>query len=87
MSIVSRKKTSKEAEQELQYLISDKSDKSKVKVQVDRKFFVHLSQLFKVVVPGWSTPESGMFFLIALSLIARSVCDLWMIDQGTKIER
>ncbi|XP_066155797.1 ATP-binding cassette sub-family D member 3 isoform X2 [Euwallacea fornicatus] len=27
-----------------------------------------------------------MFFLIAVSLVARSMCDLWMINQGTNIE-
>lgn len=73
-------------EEDLKYLITEKTE-AKVKVQVDRKLFVQLCQLFKIVVPGWATPESGMFFLIAVSLIARSICDLWMINQGTKIER
>ncbi|ERL91648.1 hypothetical protein D910_08976, partial [Dendroctonus ponderosae] len=80
-----RKTVKKQVEEELKYLIAEKPE-AKVKVQVDRKLFVQLCQLFKIVVPGWTTPESGIFCLIAVSLVARSICDLWMINHGTKIE-
>ncbi|KAJ8941548.1 hypothetical protein NQ318_011505 [Aromia moschata] len=35
---------------------------------------------------GWASKECGLFLLIAASLISRSMCDLWLIDSGTKIE-
>ncbi|CAH2015661.1 unnamed protein product [Acanthoscelides obtectus] len=66
-------------------MISDKSE-NKTKATVDRKFFIELKQLLNIAVPGWSSPECGLFFLIALSLVSRSMCDLWLIDKGTKIE-
>ncbi|KAL1495053.1 hypothetical protein ABEB36_010533 [Hypothenemus hampei] len=82
---IQREKAKKEVEEELKYLISEKEE-TKTKVRVDRKLFLQLCQLLKIIVPGWATQESGMFFLIALSLIARSICDLWIINHGTKIE-
>ncbi|XP_030761542.1 ATP-binding cassette sub-family D member 3 [Sitophilus oryzae] len=82
---VNRKKLKKDVEEELKYLISEKKE-PRTKVQVDRKLFIQLGQLFRIVVPGWASTESSMFFLIAGSLIARSLCDLWMINHGTKIE-
>ncbi|XP_018579902.1 ATP-binding cassette sub-family D member 3 [Anoplophora glabripennis] len=75
----------KNVEEEVKYLISEKKD-IKVKAQVDKQFFIQLTQLFKIAVPGWASSESGLFLLIALSLISRSICDLWLIDNGTKIE-
>lgn len=71
----------------MKYLISEKTESNKLKAQVDRKFFSQLGQLIKIAVPGWSSPECGLFVLIALSLISRSMCDLWLIDNGTKIEK
>lgn len=58
-----------------------------MKAHVNREFFKNLCQLLKIVVPGWGSRESGLLFLVALSLVARSLCDLWMINNGTKIER
>ncbi|CAG9760833.1 unnamed protein product [Ceutorhynchus assimilis] len=81
------KRVKKDEEEELKYLISEKKEgNAQPKVQVDKKLFIQLIQLFKIVVPGWATPECGMFFLIATSLVARSICDLWMISHGTLIE-
>lgn len=54
---------------------------------MDKTFFTQLGQLFKIAVPGWTSQESGLFFLIAASLVSRSICDLWLINHGTKIER
>ncbi|XP_066155794.1 ATP-binding cassette sub-family D member 3 isoform X1 [Euwallacea fornicatus] len=82
---IERKKIKKEEEEDVKYLISENTE-AKVKVQVNKKLLIELCQLFKITVPGWTTPESGMFFLIAVSLVARSMCDLWMINQGTNIE-
>ncbi|XP_076266278.1 ATP binding cassette subfamily D member Pmp70 [Rhynchophorus ferrugineus] len=82
---VNRKKLKNDVEEELKYLITEKKE-TKTKVQVDRKLFIELKQLLKIIVPGWTSKECGIFFLIAGSLVARSICDLWMINQGTKIE-
>lgn len=73
-------------EEEVKYLIHDKSE-TKTKTHIDRKFFSQLAHLLKIAIPEWSSSESGLFLLIALSLISRSVCDLWLIDTGTKIEK
>lgn len=80
-----RKKLEK-VEEEIKYLISDKKEVV-TKPHVDRKFLTNLIKLLKVVIPGWTSPESGLLVLIAVSLIARSICDIWMINNGTKIER
>ncbi|CAG9817500.1 unnamed protein product [Phaedon cochleariae] len=80
-----RKLKKKTVEEEVKYLISEKGQ-TKTKAHVDRKFLVQLVELIKIAVPGWTSGESGLFILIALSLISRSICDLWLIDNGTKIE-
>lgn len=83
--LFSRRKVQK-VEEEVQYLISEKKEPS-IKAHVNREFFKNLYSLLKIVVPGWTSKESGLLFLVALSLVARSLCDLWMINNGTKIER
>ncbi|XP_072388638.1 ATP-binding cassette sub-family D member 3 [Diabrotica undecimpunctata] len=82
---LNKKKVQKAVEEEVKYLISDKGE-TKIKAQVDKKFFSQLSQLFGIACPGWTSQESGLFFLIAVSLVSRSMCDLWLINHGTKIE-
>ncbi|XP_046846152.1 ATP-binding cassette sub-family D member 3-like [Xenia sp. Carnegie-2017] len=64
-----------------------KSKKSKSRVAVDNKFFRDLFQLIKIVIPGWLTPETGLLALVAASLVTRTYCDLWMIQNTTSIER
>lgn len=81
------KKTLKnDLQEEVKYLISEKTSETKVKAQVDKQFVKQLKELFNIAVPGWASSESGFFLLIALSLVARSMCDLWLINNGTKIE-
>lgn len=70
----------------MKYFISEKKE-NRIKAQVDRQFLKQLNHLLKIIIPGWTSPEAGYLFLVATSLVARSVCDLWMIDNGTKIER
>ncbi|CAH1102768.1 unnamed protein product [Psylliodes chrysocephalus] len=82
---INRKKAKKVLEEEVKYLIADKGE-TKIKATVDKTFFTQLGQLFKIAVPGWTSQESGLFFLIAASLVSRSICDLWLINHGTKIE-
>ncbi|CAH3986668.1 unnamed protein product [Pieris brassicae] len=72
-------------EESVQYMIKDKNEKS-TKAQVNAKFFKELKALWKIMVPGLWTKESGFMVLIALSLIARTMCDLWLIQHTTFIE-
>ncbi|XP_063532468.1 ATP-binding cassette sub-family D member 3 isoform X2 [Cydia strobilella] len=66
-------------------MIKERHKKSP-KAQVDAKFFAELKALWKIMVPGVWSKESGFMALIALSLIARSMCDLWLIQHTTLIE-
>lgn len=76
----------KTIDEEVKYFISEKKE-NKIKAQVDKQFLKQVVHLLKIIVPGWTSPEAGFLFLVAVSLVARSVCDLWMINNGTKIER
>lgn len=68
-------------------LVFDKKDAKKEKAHVDREFFRQLGSLLKVVIPGLFTPEAGYMLLVASSLIGRTLCDIWLIRNGTIIER
>jgi len=59
----------------------------KVKARVDAVFFRQLRHLLSIVIPGPFSGEVGFLFLVALALIARSVCDLWLIRTTTYIEK
>lgn len=66
-------------------MIKDK-DRKGPKAQVDAQFFAELKSLWKIMVPGLWTKESGFMALIALSLISRTLCDLWLIQHTTLVE-
>ncbi|XP_034824892.1 ATP-binding cassette sub-family D member 3 [Maniola hyperantus] len=72
-------------EERVQYMIKDK-DRKGPKAQVDARFFAELKALWHIMVPGLWTKESAFMGLIALSLIARTLCDLWLIQHTTLIE-
>lgn len=80
-----RSNTRQNKQPEIQYVVGEKS-KSKIKAQVDAAFFRQLKELLKIVVPGVFSTEFGFLVLVAASLIARTFCDLWMIQNGTFIE-
>lgn len=65
-------------------LQDDKGKKSKA--AVDAVFFSRLYKILKILIPGWFCPESGLLVLVAVSLVFRTVCDVWMIQHGTSIE-
>lgn len=71
--------------QEIQYVVGEKSNQ-KVKAHVDAVFFRQVRQLLKITVPGIFSPEMGFLILVAASLVARTFCDLWMIQNGTYVE-
>ncbi|XP_050342814.1 ATP-binding cassette sub-family D member 3 isoform X1 [Nymphalis io] len=72
-------------EERVQYMIKD-NDKKGPKAQVDARFFSELKVLWGIMVPGLWTKESGFMVLIALSLISRTLCDLWLIQHTTLVE-
>jgi len=56
------------------------------KAQVNAVFFRRLYQLLKIGIPGILSPEFGFVLLVASALVGRTLCDLWLIKQGTLIE-
>lgn len=81
-----RKPEKLKPEEEVQYMIVEKSRRGP-KPQVDAKFFRQLQALLRIMIPGIWSKESGFLFLVAGSLVARTLCDLWMIQNGTLVER
>ncbi|XP_049862594.1 ATP-binding cassette sub-family D member 3 [Schistocerca gregaria] len=70
---------------QIQYFVGEKS-KNTVKAHVNAAFFRQLREILGIVVPGVFSTEFGFLLLVAASLIARTYCDLWMIQNGTFIE-
>jgi ATP-binding cassette subfamily D (ALD) protein 3 len=58
----------------------------KEKAAVDWAFIKRLMSLLRICIPGVFSRESGYLLMVAISLVARTVCDLWMIQNGTAIE-
>ncbi|XP_069987359.1 ATP-binding cassette sub-family D member 3-like isoform X2 [Penaeus vannamei] len=72
---------------EVKFVVNDSGGASdKKKVQVNKEFFRSLQGILRILVPGVWSPESGYLILVAFSLIVRSMCDIWMIHNGTLIE-
>uniref|UniRef100_A0A8C4N9F2 ATP-binding cassette, sub-family D (ALD), member 3a n=1 Tax=Eptatretus burgeri TaxID=7764 RepID=A0A8C4N9F2_EPTBU len=53
---------------------------------VDSSFFLHLRRMLQILVPRWLSRETGYLLLVALTLVTRTYCDVWMIQNGTMIE-
>ncbi|XP_011177265.1 ATP-binding cassette sub-family D member 3 [Zeugodacus cucurbitae] len=73
-------------EDKIQYTIAEKKDKKGTKAHVNAVFFKQLRQLLPILVPRFWSVESGLLFLVAASLIGRSVSDIWMIQNATVVE-
>ncbi|XP_037783578.1 ATP-binding cassette sub-family D member 3-like [Penaeus monodon] len=72
---------------EVKFVVNDSGGAGdKKKVQVNKEFFRSLKGILRILVPGVWSPESGYLILVAFSLIVRSMCDIWMIHNGTLIE-
>eukprot|EP00052_Salpingoeca_macrocollata_P009016 m.71102 g.71102 ORF g.71102 m.71102 type:complete len:667 (-) comp16886_c0_seq2:33-2033(-) len=54
---------------------------------VDGKFIKRLKQILRILFPTWLCPESAYAALVAVLLVCRTSCDVWMIANGTAIER
>ena len=56
-------------------------------MQIDAVFFRRIMAILKIIIPGIFSPEMGYVLLVAGALVTRSVCDIWMIQNATSIER
>ncbi|XP_054723469.1 ATP-binding cassette sub-family D member 3-like [Uloborus diversus] len=65
---------------------AQKEDK-KVRVQVDMNFFRQLKAILQIILPSVFTKEFAYVVMIAGTLVGRTLCDIWMIHNGTVIER
>eukprot|EP01129_Flabellula_baltica_P000975 TRINITY_DN1089_c0_g1_i1.p1 TRINITY_DN1089_c0_g1~~TRINITY_DN1089_c0_g1_i1.p1 ORF type:complete len:696 (+),score=156.24 TRINITY_DN1089_c0_g1_i1:68-2089(+) len=65
----------------------DSGQKKAARVGVDAKFFNDLKKLFNIVVPSYFSKEMGYLVLVAASLVSRTYCDLWMLNNRTSIEQ
>ncbi|KAI8120416.1 hypothetical protein FF38_01537 [Lucilia cuprina] len=73
-------------EEKIQYTIAEKKDRKSPKAHVNAVFFKQLKKLLPILIPGFWSVESGLLFLVAASLIGRSVSDIWMIQNATVVE-
>uniref|UniRef100_A0A673ZD78 ATP-binding cassette sub-family D member 3 n=2 Tax=Salmo trutta TaxID=8032 RepID=A0A673ZD78_SALTR len=62
------------------------SELDKDRAAVDYVFFLRISKIIRIMVPRWFCKETGYLVLIAAMLVARTYCDVWMIQNGTMIE-
>uniref|UniRef100_A0A4W5JV36 ATP-binding cassette sub-family D member 3 n=1 Tax=Hucho hucho TaxID=62062 RepID=A0A4W5JV36_9TELE len=69
-------------------LVLSNEDKAakKDRAVVDYVFFLRISKIVRIMVPRWFCKETGYLVLIAAMLVARTYCDVWMIQNGTMIE-
>uniref|UniRef100_A0A8C5HY59 ATP-binding cassette sub-family D member 3 n=1 Tax=Gouania willdenowi TaxID=441366 RepID=A0A8C5HY59_GOUWI len=49
-------------------------------------FFNRILRILRIMVPRFFCLETGYLLLIATMLVARTYCDVWMIQNGTMIE-
>uniref|UniRef100_A0A673ZCE6 ATP-binding cassette, sub-family D (ALD), member 3a n=1 Tax=Salmo trutta TaxID=8032 RepID=A0A673ZCE6_SALTR len=80
------KSSGKKGGSELELRNDDKAAK-KDRAAVDYVFFLRISKIIRIMVPRWFCKETGYLVLIAAMLVARTYCDVWMIQNGTMIER
>ncbi|XP_063062856.1 ATP-binding cassette sub-family D member 3a isoform X3 [Engraulis encrasicolus] len=67
-------------------VLSKEKDAKKDRAAVDKVFVLRMCRLLRVMVPRFFCKETGYLILIAAMLVARTYCDVWMIENGTMIE-
>ncbi|XP_051910226.1 ATP-binding cassette sub-family D member 3a isoform X2 [Hippocampus zosterae] len=67
-------------------LVLSLDDGKKDRAAVDRIFFLRILRILRIMVPQIFCMETGYLILIAVMLVARTYCDVWMIQNGTMIE-
>ncbi|MPC33604.1 ATP-binding cassette sub-family D member 3 [Portunus trituberculatus] len=80
-------KARKLSAEDLKFVVNEKgASGDRKKAQVNGEFFKSLRGILNILVPGVWTREAGFLTLVAGTLITRSMCDIWMIHNGTLIE-
>ncbi|KAF7708647.1 ATP-binding cassette sub-family D member 3a isoform X1 [Silurus meridionalis] len=67
-------------------ILNNEKDHKKDRAVVDRLFFSRIMRIIRIMVPRMFCKESWYLILIAVMLVARTYCDVWMIQNGTMIE-
>ncbi|XP_044770502.1 ATP-binding cassette sub-family D member 3 isoform X3 [Neomonachus schauinslandi] len=67
-------------------LQNNEKEGKKERAVVDKVFFLRLTRILKIMVPRTFCKETGYLALIAVMLVSRTYCDVWMIQNGTLIE-
>ncbi|XP_029979506.1 ATP-binding cassette sub-family D member 3 isoform X3 [Sphaeramia orbicularis] len=67
-------------------LLNTEKDGRKDRAAVDKVFFLRILRILGIMVPRVFCKETGYLILIAAMLVARTYCDVWMIQNGTMIE-
>ncbi|XP_007468174.1 PREDICTED: ATP-binding cassette sub-family D member 3 isoform X3 [Lipotes vexillifer] len=67
-------------------LRNNEKEGKKERAVVDKVFFSRLTRILKIMVPRTFCKETGYLILIAVMLVSRTYCDVWMIQNGTLIE-
>uniref|UniRef100_A0A673NFS3 ATP-binding cassette sub-family D member 3-like n=1 Tax=Sinocyclocheilus rhinocerous TaxID=307959 RepID=A0A673NFS3_9TELE len=70
----------------LKQRLSSETNGKTDKAAVDKVFFRRICHIIKILLPQTFCKESGYLLLIAVMLMARTYCDVWMIHNGTMIE-
>ncbi|XP_037135927.1 ATP-binding cassette sub-family D member 3a isoform X2 [Syngnathus acus] len=81
-----RRKPKQECPKQRSDLVPNLEDGKKDRAAVDRIFFLRIMRILRIMVPQVFCMETGYLILIALMLVARTYCDVWMIQNGTMIE-
>ncbi|XP_071341646.1 ATP-binding cassette sub-family D member 3a isoform X2 [Trachinotus anak] len=67
-------------------VLNVEKDGRKDRAAVDKVFFLRIMRILRIMVPRVFCKETGYLILIAAMLVARTYCDVWMIQNGTMIE-
>ncbi|XP_068022378.1 ATP-binding cassette sub-family D member 3 isoform X1 [Melanerpes formicivorus] len=65
---------------------NEQKEGKKERAAVDRVFVARICRILKIMVPRTLCKETGYLMLIAVMLVLRTYCDIWMIQNGTVIE-
>uniref|UniRef100_A0A671XX84 ATP-binding cassette sub-family D member 3 n=1 Tax=Sparus aurata TaxID=8175 RepID=A0A671XX84_SPAAU len=81
-----RRRAPKQFDVELPVYLLTQKDGKKDRAAVDKVFFLRILQIVRIMVPRFFCMETGYLIFIAAMLVARTYCDVWMIQNGTMIE-
>ncbi|KAM9488990.1 ATP-binding cassette sub-family D member 3a isoform 1-T1 [Clarias gariepinus] len=67
-------------------ILNNEKDLKKDRAAVDWQFFSRIMRILGIMVPRLFCKETWYLIMIAVMLVARTYCDVWMIQNGTMIE-